>query len=52
MLDEDEGLANNNSLCSICGGDNEAVFIFYLLDCWDRWPDRNVAGKKHLFGLT
>lgn len=31
MLDEDEALANNNnSLCSICGGDNEAAFLFFL----------------------
>lgn len=47
MLDEDEALANNNNpMCSICGGDNGAAFIFYLLDCWDRWQDRNVARKK------
>lgn len=32
MLEEDEGLAKkNNSLCSICIGDNEAAFFLFFL---------------------
>lgn len=51
MLDEDEALANNNnSLCSICGGDNEAAFIFFTLSTDGRTG--TLQEKKHLFGST
>lgn len=49
MLDEDEALANNNnSLCSICGGDNEAAFIFLPSRLLKQMAEPECCKKKSI----